>query len=186
MPDHLINGLIKNTLIVCFKALDSDARRRAIEKRILGSAKENGLPVTGSILHFSKRGGAYQGLNSVNMTTLICLLLCAAPAFDSEYRRTGMHVFRLARLLQNFSSAVFYWPCTETDGSSSADMLTTSGKIAYYAALREMAMLYLKECDNIMETDESLGTILDKPNAHRAVELAVHTIPAFGHARNCS
>lgn len=28
--------------------------------------------------------------------------------------------------------------------------------------------------------------MLDKPNAHRATELCVHTIPIFGYARNCS
>ena len=27
---------------------------------------------------------------------------------------------------------------------------------------------------------------MDRPNIHRAVELAVHTVPLFGHAKLCS
>ena len=65
-------------------------------------------------------------------------------------------------------------------------MLTPKGKILYYAEVRELAGAYLQECVAVMNLDKTLGAILDKPNAHRAVELAIHTIPTFGHARNCS
>ena len=37
-----------------------------------------------------------------------------------------------------------------------------------------------------MEEKEGAGTVLDKPNAHRAIDLAVHTIPTFVLAGNCS
>ena len=185
VPDHLFNGLIKNMLKASFKKLGNDSRRAAVEKRMAGSARDNGLPVTGYILNWAK-DGTYKGINNHTMTTLMCLLLCAAPAFDTEYGRTGSRVFRLARLLHDFASAVYFWPYPGTDGEARADMFRTEGRIKYYADLREMATQYLAECDKVMEEDEETGAILDKPNAHRAVELAIHTIPTFGHARNCS
>ena len=72
------------------------------------------------------------------------------------------------------------------DGSEHADMFRTEGRIQYYSDLRKMGMDYLLACDDLMAEDADTGAILDKPNAHRAVELALHTIPTFGHARNCS
>ena len=36
------------------------------------------------------------------------------------------------------------------------------------------------------ENGEDWASILDKPNAHRLIELAFHTIPMYGHALNDS
>ena len=89
-------------------------------------------------------------------------------------------------MLQSFVSAAYFWPHIRTDGTAHADMFRTEGRIKYYADIRELAIRHLEECDLVMAEDPKLGAILDKPNAHRAVELALHTIPTFGHARNCS
>ena len=185
VPDHLFNGLIKNMLHVLFDALDNNAARAAVEKRIGSTARENGLPVTGHILRWGSKG-EFKGLNNHTMTTLNCILLCSAPAFDNQYRATGRQVFRLARSLQDFAAAVYFWPVRRIDGDHHADMFTVEGRLKYYGDLQEMARQYLKDCDNVMRSDEEAGAVLDKPNAHRAMELVVHTIPTFGHARNCS
>ena len=184
-PDHMITGLIKNTLSVVFGQLDNDQRRAAVERRILSCAHENGLPVTGRVLRWDKHGVS-GGLNNHTMTTLMCLLLCSAPAFEAEYLRTGDPVFNLPRRLHNFAAAVYYWPVRETDGDGACDLFSTEGRLRYFSDIREMACAYLDHCEQFFQTDSKAGAILDKPNAHRAVELAVHTIPTFGHARNCS
>ena len=49
-----------------------------------------------------------------------------------------------------------------------------------------MATQYLSHCEEVMRDDDKAGAILDKPNAHRAIELVMHTVPTFGHAGNCS
>ena len=101
------------------------------------------------------------------MTSGMCLLLCAAPAFDAEAEHTGKGVFRLPRLLQNFASAVYFRPYKGTDGSEHADMFRTEGRIQYYSGPRKIAMDYLLACDDVMAEDADTGAILDKPNAHR-------------------
>ena len=184
-PDHMLTGLIKNTLSVAFGNLRNDERRAAIERQIFSSAQQNGLPVTGHILRWDKHGTS-NGLNNHTMTTLMCLLLCSAPAFEGEYKATGNRAFLLPRRLQNLAAAIYYWPVRETDGDKSSDMFSIEGRLIYYADVREMTVDYLKHCDEILKHDAKAGAILDKPNAHRAMELAVHTIPTFGHARNCS
>ena len=73
-----------------------------------------------------------------------------------------------------------------TDGTSHESMFCVGGRLRYYADIRNIASEYLRECDEFMRINPRLGAELDKPNAHRAMELAVHTIPTFGHARNCS
>jgi len=96
VPDHLLNGLIKNVLYVCFKSLESNATRAGVEKRMATAARENGLPVTGYIVNWS--AGSFKGICAQTMTTYFCLLLCAAPQFDQEFLRTKMRIFRLPRL----------------------------------------------------------------------------------------
>ena len=192
VPDHLFNGLIKNVLSLAFSSLPTDHSRAAVERRVASAARENGLPVTGYILNWGN-DGSYKGLHNNTMTTMMCVLLCAATAFDAEYVKLNSRVFKLPRLLQDFVSAVYFWPCARTDGEHHAAMYTTEGRLEYYGTLRKMAEGYLQECDKVFEEMESesrsgsgSGAVLDKPNAHRAVELALHTIPTFGHARNCS
>ena len=184
VPDHMFNGLIKNMLLASFNSVPDDRRRAALEKTICSTARENGLPVSGTILRWAK-DGTYTGLNNHTMTAFMGLLLCAAPAFEAEYKKTGKRVFGLARLLQNFASAVYFWPSQASDGTAHEEMYRTEGRIKYFADLRVMATDYLRACEKVMEEDARAGAILDKPNAHRAVELAIHTIPTFGHARNC-
>ena len=48
------------------------------------------------------------------------------------------------------------------------------------------AQLFLKGASAVFEEDQDLGAELNKPNAHRCIELCVQTITQFGHARNCS
>ena len=185
VPDHLFNGLVKNVLLVCFKALESNTHRAVVEKRMATTARENGLPVTGYIVNWSS-GGTFKGICGQTMTTYFCLLLCAAPQFDKEYLRTKMRIFRLPRLLHNIMSAVYHWPCVETDGGNHAGMFTVEGRLKYYRDVQMMVVEYLGECDEVMRMNKDLGAELDKPNAHRLLELAFHTIPTFGHARNCT
>ena len=184
-PDHMFTGLMKNTLTAAFNAVGTDARRHAMESRIVSTLRENGLPVTGRLLNWAS-DGTYKGLNNHTMSTLNCLLLCSAPTFDAEHRVTGKRVFELVRALQNYVAAAYYWPSVRTDGRKHAPMFTVDGRLKYNAKIRALAFKYLRMCDEVLEEDAELGAVLDKPNAHRAVELAVHTIPTFGHARNCS
>ena len=81
VPDHMFTGLIKNTLLACFNALPDIRRRAALEKTVYSAAVSNGLPVSGYILRWGNNG-EYNGLNNNTMTTLMCILLCAAPVFE--------------------------------------------------------------------------------------------------------
>lgn len=185
VPDHMFNGLIKNLLTVAFNALPDNGTRRRFEKRVHSTARENGLPITGHILKWGSRN-EYQGLLTQTMTGFKCLLLSSAPAFEDIYLRTGNIIFSMVAYLQKFVAAVYFWPSRIIDGERHSDMFTVDGKLAYYARLHEMGKGYLSLCDSVMEKDEEAGAILDKPNAHRCLELVIHTIPTFGHARNCS
>ena len=184
VPDHLFNGLIKNMFNVLFDAVQPD-RRLALETRIGSTARENGLNITGRILRWGTRG-EFKGLNNHTMTDLMTFLLCAAPVFDDEHKITGGKVFTLCRSLQRFAAAVYFWPVPRVDGERHNHMFKVEGRIKYYADLHEMAKAYLRDCDEIMRHDQVAGAVLDKPNAHRAIELVLHTIPTFGHAKNCS
>lgn len=141
--------------------------------------------MTGHILCW-ERGGSYKGLINKTMSTLMCLLLCSATAFDSEKVQTIRKVFGLSRKLQAFVAALYYWPTQQIDGVDSSYVRSITVQLDYIDRLPRLGRVFLDECDQGMQHDEQAGAVLDKPNVNRAMELAMHTLPCFGHARNCS
>lgn len=95
------------------------------------------------------------------MTALMCLLLCSAPAFESEEIRTRRGVFALSRKLQSFVAALYYWPSDEIDGVAEAFVHTEQGRLRHVAQLVQLANSFVNACDAITEVDEEAGTILD-------------------------
>ena len=185
VPDHMFNGLIKNLLTVSFATVADNNTRRRLEKRIHSTARENGLPLTGHILRWGSQN-EYKGLLPQTMTGFKCLLIASAPAFDDIFSQTGNMVFSMVRMLQKLVAAVYHWPNHKLDGVREDYMSCGEERLQYYSKLQHMVRKYLSACDEVMERSPEAGAILDKPNAHRCLELVTHTIPTFGHARNCS
>ena len=183
-PDHLVNGLVKNVLTVVFSTLNNNQRRK-IEVQILDMAIRNGLPVTGAILRWGKNH-AYQGIMNQTMSALMCILLCTSVIFYIEFPAPECIVYRLPNVLQRFVAKLYYWPSRDGGNPNDEHMWTEEGRMKYYGELANLAFSYLDACEQVHKSNPPLGKVLDKPNAHRALELTLHTVPAFGHALQCS
>ena len=79
-PDHLFTGMITDVFKACFMGLESDKRRKEVEVEIVSAARKNGLPNEGLFLKWDK--GKYAGIESLTMTTRLCLLFCSIPTFN--------------------------------------------------------------------------------------------------------
>jgi len=57
-------------------------------------------------------------------------------------------------------------------------------RASYHARLLKLVKEYLAHLNTSSRLSSDARSLVDKPNAHRLLELYVHTIPAFGHARH--
>jgi len=184
VPDHLLTGLIKNVITLCFEELRLNDLRAKYEYCIMDCLVANGLPFSGRILRWDK-SGKYKGLLNHTMSTLFCLLLISAPIFSEHYRKSRSLVFLLPQRLQHLVKLVYRWPSKIIDGKS-YDPPMREEHAPYLRSLNEAGKTFVKACDDLILQVGDRAKMIDKPNAHRALELCAHTIPNFGHARNCS
>jgi len=180
-PDHMFSGLIKNLISLCFDEVCTDELRLRIEIQILDNLKRNSLPFSGQLFKKNKENG-FRGLHGHSMSALFCILLCSAPVFYQHYTRTNKKVFDLPRILQEFVAKVYGLYSPLTDGTAT----NIDDQHRYESDLSVAGRNYVQAAANVCSSLGQKGAVLDKPNAHRSLELCVHTIPNYGHARNCS
>ena len=182
-PDHLMTGLIKNALTFCFKILPSDGDRKWYERQILKFMKANGLPTENQLLRWDKSGKC-KGLHSLTMTSLFCTLLVSSHVFRDKYGETHGSDFAILTCLQYISSILFWTPTTSADGRACLEFVDRGQGRVYLSSLKDLAERYVAKLRSLYMKHGKVGLILDKPNVHRLLELCVHTIPVFGHAKH--
>ena len=183
-PDHLVSNLIDNTLEVCFHALQDNRSRRVVQVRMISEAVRNGLREEGAFLKL--KNTTFEGLRSLAMSTRICMLLTSVHLFQEKFSTTGRPVFLLPQKLQRFVSFVYYTPSELVEGVAGAKALSDQGALHIRGEQHRAARDFVRAAAAYYREDPVRGATLNKPNVHRAIELCVNTINAFGHARHCS
>lgn len=182
-PDHLISGIINNTMEVCFSSLTLEEVRR-IEVRVMHDAKANGLETQGRFLKW--KDGRVDGLRSVSMSQKICILLSSVEPFNEKFNETGGAEFLLPRALQRFVASVYYWPNCDADGTSPKDVDSSEAVLRVRGAQHRAAKEFVQAASAVYRKNAAKGAPLNKANVHRALELCVHTLNNYGHGRHCS
>ena len=182
-PDHLVTGLIKNGLTFCFKILDNDRLRKEVEILILHTMKSNGLPTETHILRWDSYGKC-KGLHSLTMLSLFCILSISGHVFRRYSSSFPGDPFSILRDLQKLVSIMFWTPTSITDGPDNVSFVGKGSGKDYLKLSCTRAKSYVDKLKHLHANNGNVGSILDKPNAHRLLELCVHTIPLFGHARH--
>ena len=114
------------------------------------------------------------------------MVLTYVQPFDELFTSTGRPVFLLPQRLQRFVSAVYYVPSQEVEGVTSSKCLTDDGSLRLRSEQHRAARDFVRQAAAFYREDPVKGAVLNKPNVHRAIELCVHTINTYGHARHCS
>ena len=106
----------------------------------------------------------------------------------AENEESDNHPFYLPTQLQEIISLA-YW-CPQYSQNFDADIHYVFGKdekpCGYFGDLQCLASEYIAKIRSYYMRKGTDATILDKPNAHRLIEFAQHTIPTYGHALNVS
>lgn len=168
VPDHLLTGLINNTLNFYFLCLPTDEKRREFEIELLCTLSSNGLVTARSIVKWSKQD-KYQGLESMTMSMLFSVLLVSA--YISQDLPSILPVCNLLKLLQDVVVNVY---TVKKKGQM-------DGRPVSHSDLFQSARNYLTGAERCVQQCPMLARCLDKPNFHRLVELCVNSIPSFGH-----
>ena len=190
-PDHIFKGLITNVLTVCFDSLDSDDDRRLADALICEYVQDNGLPSIGTALNWDKHG-KYTGLNNLSTSGLFCVSVFAGHVFNNLTTINswnGLHAYHLPQLLQDVIALVFWCPFTDADVQSDSDYVSgtrTDEPFRYHADIHKSICKYIDSVKTYYTSGGRLKEELDKPNAHRLIELSEHTISIFKHALNVS
>ena len=185
-PDHLLTGLAKNVLTLCLRMVTAAGRRRKLERQIIDSANRNGLPVHGSVLTVDKSTKTLS-IGSVTMSSTYVVLLFAAPLFSAEECSACPTLFRLPALLQRLVARVYSTPQRPDGTKLSGETELRAWHSSYLREMRSLSQEYINQAAAVHKRlGATIAGVLDKPNCHRLLELCGHTIPSFGHTRNCS
>ena len=85
--------------------------------------------------------------------------------------------------LQNFISTFYFWPDISLDNEDDVTSVLSADKTTYLGKLRDYAFAYSSGVDKHMRQFGDDAVLKDRPNSHRLIELAVHTVPLYGHGR---
>lgn len=190
-PDHLFKGLIENVLTLCFDTLSSDHERRLADASICQCVQHNGLPSIDTVLNWDKHG-KYGGLNKLTTTGLFCVAVFAGHIFSNlakVHEWPNQSGYRLPQQLQDIISLVFWAPFTDADTMSQSVYVSgsaTDPPLQYHSDIHNLICKYIASVKSYYSSGGRQKEHLDKPNAHRLIELSVHTIPIFKHALNVS
>ncbi len=195
VPDHLFKGLISNVLTVCFGFLPNDEQRRRVDRMICLHIQENHVPRIDTVLSWAKNG-KYIGLNNLTTSALFCVILFAATIFSDLNVRQSTSTsdeipcpYHLPAKLQSIIGLMYWWPNVNSDTMS--DFTYVSGQndkkpVEYYADIARLVEEYIDSIKDYYIRGGRQREILDKPNAHRLLELVHHTLPMYKHCLNVS
>ena len=190
VPDHLLSVLISSVMTACFQSLDNDHMRAVVEMRIVNAANSNGLEVRHNIATWEKgsSGRRFKGIASNTMSAWLSILLVSMPIFNELHSSQNLPVLLLPGKLQRFATLLYKWPKKIAEGrhSEAWDFSDLTCQVRYNHNVTTAAMAFLTAAREVYKDDRNAGGPLDRPMAHRLMELVMSTIPTYGHALLCS
>jgi len=187
-PDHCIVGNIKNALRALFTVLESNSERAVLNSIFSKTLVRMELPrqkrvynIKSENLNTTSFSNTY-AIFSVTPAVLHLYSCKRSLPVNSEFQRMKRVFFILFRLV----NLVMFFPHPESGEIQEIERIFGPGRESYFREVQKFASLYVS-CVNVMvKNDSKAGPLLDKPNLHRLLELAMHTIPVYGHVHHIS
>lgn len=174
-PEHLITGLFKGLLTLCFIHIPDDESRHKLTILIRAQVLEHGFQTQSTLF---KKGKLVPGLS---MSTLYCILTALPAALQSIGHLDSNPMKSMLLHLHRFSSLAFWRPCFHSDGELAWSFVHGECISSYHHLLQRIAANFAKSVHRYCKSNPSLARHIDRPNVHRLLELSIHTIPNFNH-----
>lgn len=176
-PDHLLSGLFKGILFITFQQLADDNARDRLQISLKATLSEYGYQ-SQKVLYNLKKKKIVPGLS---MSMLYCVLVVFPTSLQALNLLDDLPCKKLITNFHRFFSLLFWWPSIETDGTTAWSAVHGFKMADYHRLLQVSAANFVKSIDSFVMSYPELGCHVDRPNAHRVLELVHHTIPLFNH-----
>ena len=174
-PDHLLTGLFKGLLTLCFLHLPCEITRAKLTTLLRTQLLQYGFQ-TQSILFMKKK--LVPGLS---MSTLYCIFTLLPAVLYSLGVLPTLPIKSILFNLHRFVSLAFWWPSIENDGTSAWSFVHGDHIRDYHRTLQLIAANTLKAVNKYCKSYPQFSKHIDRPNIHRLVELSTHTLPNYYH-----
>lgn len=174
-PDHLVTGLFKGILTLCFIQMETDDLRSRLTSLLREHLLLYGFQ-TQSVLFKNRK--LVPGLS---MSTLYCILSLLPALLQSMGILDSLPPKSMLLHLHRFFCLSFWWPTIDSDGERAWKFVHGKHMHLYHNTLQRMASNFVKSVHTYCKSYPTLSSHIDRPNVHRLLELVIHTIPAYNH-----
>lgn len=176
-PDHLLTGLMANVLDCCFSDIGDQQTCMELSRRICVGLRRVGVHGETAIYN-----PATKAAHNMQMSVKYCVFSFLPFVLRAMNLTSLVRCTALVDGLHDIAALAFWWPTVEVDGIHAVDFVHGNGQAAYHNEVLRLVKNYLSEVHRLCEGDGGLRRYLDKPNVHRLMEFAIHTLPRYSHA----
>lgn len=184
-PDHCCIRNVRNMLEALFTSLNSAEEQKRSNVLYYACTTLNDLPLERNVFNVEKNK-----LNNTTFSTSFVIFSVSLPVciqfarlFPSDCTPSFKKLLPLLSIFAQLVNLIYYWPFEHADGSLQTQLVLGKHRNSYFVCLQRMASQYVKKVNDCLISGVTAAVALDKPNLHRLLELVMHTIPRFGHAR---
>jgi len=188
-PDHVLNGVICNSINACAFVLPQQ-KRLELDRRIRYELQEHGLPRQTQVFKHEGVESTKFHVHSNSFSDTSAIFAILPPILRVMYQpylSEHAHYKTLLDMIEELHALVgltYYWPQPAVDPEEDYQYIIGSERKQYHADLLSRARKYISYTDSAAKVTEEVKSYIDKPNVHRVLELYIHTIPAYGHVRH--
>ena len=175
-PDHLITGLFTGILTCTFLHIDDDTKSGQLDTLLRESLSLFGFQSQSRIVTKKKKKKLVTGLT---MSMLYSILIVLPSALEAIGLFESIPTRKLIINLHRFCSLAFWWPDYSADGEHAWTLVHGSQMSQYHKSLYLLASNFVKSVESYSSQYPDYAKFVDRPNTHRLLELALHTIPMF-------
>lgn len=154
-PDHLLTGLAKNIVTLCFYLLPETELRSQVDLMICSALSENGLVAQSSVYNERERK-----LHSMSLSGTFCLLLVSVPVFKNVFETCTnegdlrLLAVQLMETLQKLVGMTYWWPKREVHGVLKLAYFNRNGRESYFRDLQNLSSDYVRNVHNLCKESE--------------------------------
>lgn len=173
--EHLITGLFKELFALCFIHISDESARQKLTAILCSQLQEHSFQTQTALF---KKKKLVPGLT---MSMLYCILTALPSSLGAIGLLDTIPIKQMLLQLWRFASLAFWTPSFDSDGYLAWSFVHGEDKALYHNLLQRIAANFTKGVHRYSKSHPSLIKNIDRPNVHRLLELAIHTIPNYSH-----
>lgn len=174
-PDHLLTGLMKGILLCTFLHIDNKQLQDKFDILLKCSLLRFGFQSQNKIFKNNKL------VSGLTLSMIYALFSVLPTTLESLSMYKSIPTRQMIQIMHKIYTLGFWWPDHQTDGNLAYNFVHGKGKSNYINVMRTLCTNFVKSVDRYAKKYPSNSSYVDRPNTHRLIELAEHTLHLYGH-----